>query len=361
MEMIAQYLLQRWDTLSAAPDVFLLSVLIVSGGCYALIKSLFRTRLENKDAIIEGLKAKLERKDELFVEIRDQLARVRTEQAASLADQPNIAQQARDPFIKMHTEELSENQRDVTVSEALAYTQFYQWNLRFVDAAGMENNQVTDHLDRLVQHAADGELTIWGKKEDDGVWQKIPSAHWLEYRVEWFGLLRSSAFTEARKSASRRDNYRELMTSKVQIERLFRPPALPVMQIAKVIAPSVQILRARILDARNRFDAMEASDDQLARIRQTMSSLALSDDPVWRNAALAEARRDLLHLWEHLSRNVDLTRRQNRNAAAEPNYFRNEIERSEMLMEVNDAVKRLDAGLSGLQIPAKEHFGPDLD
>lgn len=178
METIVQYLLQRWDTLSKAPEVFLLSVLIVAGGCYALTKALFKTRLENKNAIIEGLKAKLERKEEALTETRDQLARVRTEQAAVMADQPQAVLPIRGALGGKQSKDAGV-QRDVTVSEALAYAQFYQWDLRFVDAAGMEGNRVTDHLDELVQHAADGEVTIWGRKDDDGVWQKIPPEHWL--------------------------------------------------------------------------------------------------------------------------------------------------------------------------------------
>ena len=361
MEPIAHYLLDRWETLSKAPEVFILSVLIVGGGCYALIAALFKTRLENKDAIIEGLKAKLERKEEALTETHDQLARMRTEQAAELADRPVAALPASASSIYASAQPAGRVQRDVTVSEALAYAQFHQWRLRFIDAAGMDGNQVSDHLDRLVQLAADGDVTIWGKKDEAGVWEPIPATHWLDYRIEWFGLLRSNASTEARRSIAGRDTYHALMASKVQIEKQFQPPAMPMMQIAQVMAPSIQILRTRILDARDRFDAMDASEDQRARIRQTMSSLALSNDPVWQSEALAEARQDLLQLWEQLSRNADWIRRQGRTAAGDANYFRNEIERSEMLMEINDAVHRLDAGLSGLPVPAKQYFGPDFD
>lgn len=361
METIAQYLLQRWDVLSKAPDVFILSVLIVGGGCYALVNALFKTRLENKDAIIEGLKAKLERKDETLVETHDQLARLRTEQAATLADQPSPALPAPEPVIGKPAADPGKVQRDVTVSEALAYAQFHQWNLRFIDAAGMDGNQVTDHLDRLVQLAADGDLTIWGKRDAAGVWQKIPADHWLNYRIEWFGLLKTNAFTESRRSIASRDIFHELMTSKVEIERLFAPPPAQMMQMIKAVAPSVQILKARVIEARKRFDAMDASEDQLARIRQTISSLALSDDPVWEDAALDEARQDMLALWERLSHDADWIQRRGRSEAGDPNYFRNEIERSELLEEVNDAVKRLDAGLSGLSVPKTEYFGPDFD
>lgn len=361
METITQFLLQRWDVLSKAPDVFILSVLIVAGGCYALINALFKTRLDTKDVIIAGLKEELERKKSTLSETHDQLARLRTEQAATLADQPNTALSAPEPMIEKQAADLGKVQRDVTVSEALAYAQFHQWSLRFIDAAGMDGNQVTDHLDRLVQLAADSELTIWGKRDAASVWQKIPADHWLNYRIEWFGLLKTNAFTESRRSIAARDVFRELMTSKVEIERLFAPPPVPMMQMIKAVAPSVQILRARIIEARERFDAMDASEAQLARIRQTMSSLVLSDDPVWEDAALDEARQDMLALWERLSHNADWIQRRGRSEAGEPNYFRNEIERSELLEEVNDAVKRLDAGLSGLPVPEKKYFGLDFD
>lgn len=361
METIAQYLLQRWDVLSKAPDVFILSVLIVGGGCYALINALFKTRLDTKDAISAGLKEELERKKSTLSETHDQLARLRTEQAATLADQPSPALPASEPVIDKAAADPGKVQRDVTVSEALAYAQFYQWNLRFLDAAGMDGNQVTDQLDRLVQLAADGDLTIWGKRDAAGVWQKIPADHWLNYRIEWFGLLKTAAFTESRRSIAARDVFHELMTSKIEIERLFAPPPVPMMQMIKAVAPSVQILKGRVSEARERFDAMDASEDQLARIRQTMSSLALSADPIWEDAALDEARQDMLALWERLSYNADWIRRRGRSEAGDPNYFRNEIERSELLEEVNDAVKRLDAGLSGVPVPKKEYFGPDFD
>jgi hypothetical protein len=360
METIAHYLVERWHTLAQAPDVFLLAVMVVGGVCYAVINGLFKTRLENKGAIIEGLNAKLARKEEALTETHDQLARMRTDQAAALADQPLKTLPEPEQTPAPTADDSNRVRRDVGVSEALAYAQFHQWNLRFIEAAGMEGNAITDYLDRLVQLAADGELTIWGKRDEAGVWQKIPPEHWLDYRIEWFGLLRSKAHSEARRGTERQGIYHALMTSKAQIEELFRPPPTPMMQISRVIAPSVQLLKARILEARERFVAMDASDDQLARIRQTMSSLQLSDDAIWEDRALDEARTDLLALWERLSRNADwISRRQGGSGAGDPNYFRNEIERSELLMEVNDAVKRLEAGLSGAPVPPKEYLGVD--
>ena len=310
METIVRYLLERWETLSKAPDVFVLSVVIVSSGCYVFLKGQFKAQLESKNSIIEALKTKVDHKNEQLAETREMLARARTEQAATLAGQ-TVGEPLPTPPMAGLAKKDASVQRDVSVSAALAYAEFHQWDLRFIDAAGIEGNRVSGHLEALMQHAADGELTIWGKRSSEGVWQKVPAAHWLDYHIEWFGLLKSSAFTETRRSFSRVDNFIELMTSRTQIEQLFQPKAMATMQIAKVLAPSVAILKSRILDARDRFEAMEASDEQLAAIRQTMSSLTLSDDAIWENPALAEARQDLLKLWERLARNANIIKQHN--------------------------------------------------
>jgi hypothetical protein len=355
METIAQYLADRWSTLSKAPEVFLLSAIVVGVGCYGLIQYLFKTRLETRDSTIAGLKEALSRKDELLTETREQLAGLRTEQAAALAHDPPAPEDTV-PEAQVASMAVDQVRRDVTVSEALAFVQFRQWHLRFLDAAGTAGNRVTEHLDRLVQLAADAELTIWGKLERDGVWRKIDPEFWLDYRIEWFGLLRSEARTESRRHDIDMRTYHELMVSRAEIERLFPAPIAPTMIMSKALAPPIDVLRDEIREARKAVAEMDASDERVARIRQTMSSLQLSDDPVWSDASMHEAREDLLRLWERLEQVADVIRKDIR-YRLDRNYFRTSMEKSEVMMEVDDAVKRLEAGLAGLPVPSKQFFG----
>lgn len=355
MDLIVHYVVDRLNILGKAPDVFALAVIAAGMLIYGAVHFLFRTRLETKDGIIDGLKETLARRDESLTECKALLADLRTEQAAEIADRPEPPA----PVIETIVPEPSSSagvRRDTTVSEALAYAQFHEWGLRFLDAAGMEGNDVTNLLDRITQLAADGEISMWGKRDAIGVWEPIEAGHWINYRVEWFGLLRGAAHSEARRHRVSVGGFSDLMTSRAQVEKLFQPPSTPHMRMLKALAPSLQILRARIDEARDRIEEMDASSEQVARIRQTMSSLALSDDPIWGSPAMAQARTDLLTIWEKLFGIVERMRRGSL-SSDQLNYFRSEIERSETLLFLNDAVKRLNAGFAGEDIPEAGRFG----
>jgi len=357
MDLITHYFVDRLEILRQAPEVFALAAIAAGILIYGGVHYLFRTRLETKDGIIDGLKETLSRRDEALSECRMMLADIRTEQAASIADRP----EAIESDIAANLPEpgpTSGVRRDTTVSEALAFAQFFDWGLRFLDAAGMEGNDVTNHLESFTQLAADGEIIVWGKRDDRGVWEPVPAAHWLDYRIEWFGLLRGKAFSEARRHRVSISAFSELMTSRTQVEQFFTPPAAPRMRMLRALAPPLQILRARVNEARDKIDAMDASSEQVARIRQTMSSLALSDEDVWQDDAMAKARAELLALWERIFSIADRMRRTS-TSRDRPNYFRNEIERSETLLFLNDAVQRLNAGFAGEPIPAPGQFGAD--
>lgn len=353
-----RYLVERWDALRQVGDVFAIAVLIVIVVAFGVMHWLFRTRLESKDAIIAELKSKLDhRVDELREarEQRDRLEAARTAfPAMPPADQP--APTGR------QSESTSAVRRDVTLSEALAFAELHQWGMRFIDAAGVADNRVVEHLERAVQLAADGELTLWGKLDGNGVWVKVPPEHWRDWDVEWFGLLRGEAYSEARGITASLTSYSALMASRAEFESHFPVPDLPAMRILSTAAPPLLELRQQVLSAHESIRANDASADTIARIRQTMASLEHSDEQVWSLPDAMAARRDLLRLWERLYGNVELARRYEQISRArgeQIGYFHSAAEGSEMLAQLEDAVERLSAAIAGRPTPAVRRFRRD--
>jgi|GEM_PF-6962988 len=353
-----RYLVERWDTLRQVGDVFAVAVLIVIIVTFCVMHWLFKTRLESKDAIIAELKSKLDhRVDELKEarEERDRLEVARTAlPALPAADPPALGGPQPEPTGAVR--------RDVTLSEALAFAELHEWGMRFIDAAGMANNHVVEHLERAVQLAADGELTIWGKRDGNGIWVKVPPEHWRNWDVEWFGLLRGEAYSEARGITASLTSYSALMASKAEFERHFPMPDMPVMRLLSTAAPPLSELHQQVLSAQESIRANDVSPETIARIRQTMASLEHSDDLLWSLPDTMAARRDLLRLWERLYGNVELARRYEQISRArgeEIGYFHSAAEGSEMLAQVDGAVERLSAGIAGRPMPAARRFGPD--
>lgn len=81
-----------------------------------------------------------------------------------------------------------------------------------------------------------------------------------------------------------------------------------MIQIANVLAPSVQILKSRILEARDRFEAMDATDDQLARILVRAERLAVRMAAAFSKAKVAD--------WEPLEPTMTMTPKDRHLAAA---------------------------------------------
>lgn len=121
--------------------------------------------------------------------------------------QPGLARRVKGP-----------SKRDVGLSEAIAYAELGEWGRQFIVAAGASGNKLTDHLDRFRQLAHDGELSVWGKRSERGVFERIDQNHWIEYSVEWFDLLRDNPRTENRQG-QRDGAFFSLMVNKAEFER----------------------------------------------------------------------------------------------------------------------------------------------
>ncbi|HEY5722933.1 MAG TPA: hypothetical protein VIT45_11485 [Allosphingosinicella sp.] len=347
------YLVEQWGALRQVSGAFLLAIIVVASAIFAGLQFLFRTRLESKDAIIEELKSKLAHRTEDLEEVRLQMRDL----AAPVDHAPPTDAKPTHAAVPHLVEK--DAQRDVSVPEALAYAELHQWGLRFIDAAGTDNNHINERTERLEQLAADGELTIWGKRNGVGLWVRVPAEHWLNNEIEWFGLLRGEARSLSR-SGSDVELYSALMTSKLQVERHFAPPAPLFMQILHTNAAPIAILQQRIHEARARIEDMDATDTTLAKIRQDMAALAHSKDEVWQNNKMEQARSDLLKLWEGIYRNARRARLKDLgNPSPFPNYFRSVMEKNELLAMIDDAIARLDAGIEGRDVPPPTRFGSD--
>lgn len=119
---------------------------------------------------------------------------------------------------KYKTWDYIEPKRDVGLAEALAYAEFREWGRSFIDAASAAQNEANENLVRFRQLAFDGEISVWGKASEGGVYEPIPSSHWQEYDVEWFDLLRGTPRTENR-FGQRYSAFFDLMVSKTDFER----------------------------------------------------------------------------------------------------------------------------------------------
>lgn len=132
----------------------------------------------------------------------------------------DLEKQSLDRTTKWEAERQIQNtpQRNVGLAEALAYAELKQWDRSFFDAASSAKNEANEQLDRFRQLAHDGDLTVWGKRTENGVFQLIPKEHWLDHNVEWFDLLRGNPRTENVLRATPQP-YSELMVNKAEFER----------------------------------------------------------------------------------------------------------------------------------------------
>jgi hypothetical protein len=109
------------------------------------------------------------------------------------------------------------------VGEAIAYMRFGFWGNTFLDAIKNRTSGSTSEYDYFLQAAADGEVTVWGRKSEVGVYEPIPHEYWFSNRIDWFGLMKGKPDTESNTKSFRGDRYLHLMTSRVQVEAKWPP------------------------------------------------------------------------------------------------------------------------------------------
>jgi hypothetical protein len=110
--------------------------------------------------------------------------------------------------------------RDVGVGEAIAFVCFHQWGRTFYEAAGSPDVDGAAECQQFLQAAADGNIQVWGKRKENGVFEPIAREFWFENQIEWFDLLRDNPRTEPRFSTKHAvARYLDLMTSRAQVEK----------------------------------------------------------------------------------------------------------------------------------------------
>ena len=106
-------------------------------------------------------------------------------------------------------------QRDVGLSEAIAFVCFREWGKNFLEATGGSPPvEATMAYERCLQAAADGIIPVWGKRERYSVYEPRPREYWFTNGFEWIDLLKGKASSEPHIGAFKGDSYSSLMTSK---------------------------------------------------------------------------------------------------------------------------------------------------
>jgi hypothetical protein len=104
--------------------------------------------------------------------------------------------------------------RNCSLSEAMGWAVYGEWG-KFYSVPTIHIGLGTDPkklLARFTCLAAEGRLTIWGKRDDPGYFEKIPQSHWEENQLTIADMFGSIV-------ASGDDPYRDLMLNRAEVER----------------------------------------------------------------------------------------------------------------------------------------------
>jgi hypothetical protein len=131
--------------------------------------------------------------------------------------------------------------RNVSVSEAIGYVAFRDWGTRFIQAISATSAPMIKAgiaYDLFLQSIADGEIPVWGKKQEAGVHEPIPHEYWFENRIDFKDLMLDHASSEPNEGPFKGDYYKSLMTSREAVEHYWPrvghtgPRAISALQIS---------------------------------------------------------------------------------------------------------------------------------
>lgn len=191
------------------------------------------------------------------------------DQRMLLKAQTNLvkAQTERDDVHKKATT----SRRDIGVGDAIAYMAFGMWGHTFEEAASSHDIDVAWAQRQFHQAAADGDVAVWGRPSDARLYTPIGKEYWLENKIEWFSLLKSSPHTEP---ANPRDlsqqRYIDLMTSRSDAEWLFNTQSPEVLRSKSVARRLTSFFdegvaeRNKLLPIIEDFDAQRQEETLLA-------------------------------------------------------------------------------------------------
>jgi len=112
-------------------------------------------------------------------------------------------------------------QRDAFLKEGLAYAASGEWGQKgFMDYAG-QYQQMGEATDRFHQLAADGVISVWGKRTTraTSLFELIPPEHWHTHHLWWPDILTEDATTKPLDGNDHTNSFSHIMISKREFER----------------------------------------------------------------------------------------------------------------------------------------------
>jgi hypothetical protein len=106
--------------------------------------------------------------------------------------------------------------RDTSLSEALMYLATRRWGLDPLADGGGHLNALGTALDDFRQRAHDGEVTVWGRAGNYGVWQRINPDYWIDHRVDLLDVLRAEVRSRAINQMSQDPLFSALMVCRAE-------------------------------------------------------------------------------------------------------------------------------------------------
>lgn len=111
-------------------------------------------------------------------------------------------------------------ERDKALGEALAFHVEGRWGCEFFETVKSELDPGGAPLEHAIQLAYDGALTIWGKRSEGGVHEKIPDGFWADHHVDIFSLMRGKPKTVPNSGTVNGALYFDLMVSRAECEKV---------------------------------------------------------------------------------------------------------------------------------------------
>jgi len=104
--------------------------------------------------------------------------------------------------------------RDTPLREALMYGATGQWGLNPMSDGGSHLEALGAALRDFRQHAHDGEIAVWGRIDNYGVWTSIDREYWIDHYVDFLDVLKDKTNTKSYSKISSEPLFRELMVSR---------------------------------------------------------------------------------------------------------------------------------------------------
>ncbi|MDP3632378.1 hypothetical protein [Phenylobacterium sp.] len=108
--------------------------------------------------------------------------------------------------------------RDKPLREALMFIVTRQWNFDPMTDGGDHLKGLSDALVEFRQHASDGAITVWGKADRSGVWQRIEPKYWVNHYVDLLDVLKSETRAKAYNQLATEPLFQELMVCRAEFE-----------------------------------------------------------------------------------------------------------------------------------------------